>query len=175
MQVDAWFKAVSQGKLETLTLLLEDGVGVDVVNPSIHSRTALHVAIDLGASASVIKFLLDEGADVNARDDRGISPLQFASAVGNLPIVEMLLDRGAHVNVCDNFGFSPLHSAVFFGRLHVIDKLVAVGANVLAATKSGATPLSLAELSGNFVLVGKLRSNQKKIEGEEMLIASFGS
>jgi ankyrin repeat protein len=55
-------------------------------------RTALHVAASLGKLDIVIP-LLECGADVNARDKFGWTPLHFACAGGYLAVVEKLLDR----------------------------------------------------------------------------------
>lgn len=51
-------------------------------------------------SASIAKvcFLLDHGADVNARDHRGFAALHRAAALGHLDVLRVLLDRGATPN-----------------------------------------------------------------------------
>ena len=48
-----------------------------------------------GDRPSGLRALLDSGADVNARDDHGVAPLQYAAARGRRATVEMLLAAGA--------------------------------------------------------------------------------
>lgn len=56
--------------------------------------TPLHLASMVG-NTEIAKFLLDNGADVNARDAEGYSPLVRAKANGNDEIAKMLTDHGA--------------------------------------------------------------------------------
>ncbi len=51
-----------------------------------------------GRSLEQAAFLLDHGADVNARDDRGFTALHRAAETGSPDLVRLLLDRGAAVN-----------------------------------------------------------------------------
>lgn len=57
--------------------LVEDiirGGECDVNEPGAQSRTALHRAVGKGFD-NVVKFLLENGADVNCRDANGLTPL----------------------------------------------------------------------------------------------------
>ena len=59
-----------------------------------------------------VSYLLDAGADVNAKELRGLNPLILAvSGKGNIEIVSMLLEKGADVNANDCHGFTALMSA----------------------------------------------------------------
>ena len=48
--------------------------------------------------------LLESGADVEARDNFGRTPLSSAAAKGREPVVRQLLDKGADVEAWDNSG-----------------------------------------------------------------------
>jgi ankyrin repeat protein len=54
---------------------------------------------------------LAHGADVNARDNNGVTPLHIAAENGNCDLVSILIANGADVNVKDKAGESPLARA----------------------------------------------------------------
>ena len=75
-------------------------------------RTALHVASGWGykgdRSLAVISLLLENGADINARDKRNQTPLHWAVQERNRGAVELLLRRGADRSCHDSDGKVPL-------------------------------------------------------------------
>lgn len=75
------------------------------------SHTALMAAAATG-SPPVARLLLDAGANVNARDERGRSPLSYAVSNRCLGTARLLLDRGARAESHEEQGESPLTSAV---------------------------------------------------------------
>ena len=54
--------------------------------------------------ATVVRYLLDEGADVNAREKLGGTPLMEAAYAGYLEVIKELLFRGAEINAIGNDG-----------------------------------------------------------------------
>lgn len=56
--------------------------------------TLLHCAAFRGALPEV-ESLVDKGADVNARDDHGVTPLTRAASQSHADIVEFLTQHGA--------------------------------------------------------------------------------
>jgi len=55
--------------------------------------------------------LLKAGADMEAKDDRGRTPLHWACLNGRIPIVRLLLEKGAEANVRDTENHAPLDLA----------------------------------------------------------------
>ena len=57
---------------------------------------------------------------MHAQDERGLTPLHFASWKGHLEVARELVGRGAKLEAKDKSGWTPLHTASFFGRLDVV-------------------------------------------------------
>lgn len=70
----------------------------------------LHEAAKVG-DETVLKKLIEGGADVDAKDRRGISALGVAVGFNRLPCVSALLDAGADVHMTDARGSTVLHYA----------------------------------------------------------------
>lgn len=101
----ALMKAALKGRLETVRVLLDSGA-----NPR-GDGTALRMAAS-GGHHDVVKLLLDRGADVNARDQEGLTALIKAAWGSHPEVVRLLLDKGADVNTKDNYGWTALTWAV---------------------------------------------------------------
>lgn len=59
----------------------------------------------------VAKLLLDAGASVNAKDDKGCTPLHHAASSGHKGLVNLLLARGASLQARDDSGQRPIDYA----------------------------------------------------------------
>ena len=59
-----------------------------------------------------VKQHLDAGTDVNAKDEKGWTPLHEAALGGHKGIAELLIAKGADVNAKNNDGVTPLNWAL---------------------------------------------------------------
>lgn len=91
--------------------------------------------------SDVVNILIDAGAEIAARDERGANPLINAAREGKLSAVVTLLDRGAKVNFAEYDGSTALHRAVIFGHHDVADVLIKAGAAVNTHHTEDYTPL----------------------------------
>ena len=85
----------------------------------------------------VAKIVLGAGADVNARDNVGLTPLLFAcgkTTKGYRTIAEGLIAKGANVNIRHRFGFTPLLLALSGGMFDIARLLIEHGADVRAVS-----------------------------------------
>ena len=60
----------------------------------------------------IVKFLIDDGANVNTKGGSGKTPLMYAIILNNFEIVKFLINHGANVNTGDNDGKTPLMYAL---------------------------------------------------------------
>jgi len=127
---------------------------------------------------SIVKNLVSSGANPNAQDREGETPLCAASRGGHRTIVESLIRSGANVNLPYGEGETPLHAVVSGAHIDVAVKegtrniwgsflktktpelqfdtsivklLLDNGANVNARDEDGETPLQAAARSGPFI------------------------
>ena len=91
-------------------------------------RDALWAAVR-GGDVKAVHAAIDGGADVNARNEYGVTALWIAAGKGKLEVVELLVSKGADVNARDDIWYqTPLSSAVSGRRLETIRFLIKSGA-----------------------------------------------
>ncbi|KAJ5374397.1 hypothetical protein N7517_006403 [Penicillium concentricum] len=92
----------------------------------------LYYAAELGLS-SMVRRILDAGADVNVAGGMFGSPLAGATLEGHIEVVRILLERGADVNIQGGLYHTPLQAACTEQRLDVFNLLLAHGADINVA------------------------------------------
>lgn len=165
--VDPWMPMQSVVKMTQLHIICKNyeesmmplveaiiASGVDVNQPDLDTSsgklTPLHIACkQSNPSLRLVKYLLDNGADVSKTDAFGKSALHFALHAKQNPslsLIELLVNiRGVSVHYTDSCKSTPLHYACWFSRsLDLVQYLVSNGANIHAVDKCGQTPLHMA-------------------------------
>lgn len=121
------------------------------------------------SDVSLLRLLLELGADPQLTNADGTTPLLAAAGVGwigngdeaagteeeALATVDWLLEQGADPNAVDDNGETCLHGAAYHSRAHLVRQLVAAGAHVDVwnhENRAGRTPLliALGYMPGNF-------------------------
>ena len=121
-----------------------------------------------------MELLLANKAEVNAKNNQSITPLEEAAGSGQKAVGELLLASGANVNATDNYGGTPLHWAAYKGHKDMAELLVAHGAEVNAKENDGKTPLHDSASEGYMAVVELLLAHgadvsAKDIDGETPL------
>ena len=119
---------------------------VDVNHLTDDNFTALHFA-GQGNYPEVVEVLIDAGADIEAKDVEGSSPLHRACREGALDAAKLLVKAGAGVCVTNNQGDTCLMYAVYWGHTETVRTLLCMPeVDVNQSNNSGRTPLRRAVL-----------------------------
>ena len=108
---------------------------------------SLAALIEAGDSAAALR-LVEAGADVDAAQGDGTTPLHWAVYRIEPALVDALLARGADPNATNLYGSSPLSEAVKIADPVLVEKLLAAGADPEAPNADGQTALMLAARAG---------------------------
>ena len=101
-----------------------------------------------------VEQALQNGANVEATNYGGCTPLHWACWGGHLDVVQYLLtSHAANLEATDNDGKTPLHFACEEGHLDVVQELAARGADLFVTDDYGKTPLHWAASEGYLAVV----------------------
>jgi uncharacterized protein len=96
--------AAAFGTPEAVRLLLENGAQVDVVSKNPQTNQPLHAALALGRNQETMELLLAAGADPNARQTGGFTPIFSAAAANRRDLAKILIAHGADPTIQNDFG-----------------------------------------------------------------------
>jgi hypothetical protein len=127
--------------------LLAAGADVNVLDNGIES-TALAQAVQRG-NRELVKILLDAGADVDGKNNDGLTALMYLNDNATAEIVRDLIKAGAKVDLADESGQNALHHAASYADTEVLQALIDAGARVDTKDESGRTALMIAAEAGD--------------------------
>ncbi|CAM9281547.1 unnamed protein product, partial [Ectocarpus sp. 13 AM-2016] len=154
--VSALMVAVSSGYEEIARVLIEAGadVNLEMKGPNFSGSSVgegercLHLGTH--APPAITRMLLEAGADVEAVNPNGRTPLHLAAAEGNCSAARLLLEAGARpAPPCRYDGSTPLHCAAERGHYEIAELLVKAGAPAGSVKPNGTTPLHMAAQGNN--------------------------
>ncbi len=141
------FAAVMSGDLDKTRLLIEEHP--ELINATSWGNwTPLHRAAQNGHK-DIADFLLQKGANLEARTVLGMTPLYVAIYSKKGDIVQFLIEKGADIHAVRSDGETMLHIAAAIGDEGIVDTLISNGLDVDASRRYGITPLHLASIFGH--------------------------
>ena len=93
------------------------------------ARDAIYIA-SMRGDIEAVKFFIDEGVDVNEKDEMNDTALIWAAQRGYTEIVKLLLAAGADISVLEYRGDTPLIYAITEGHIEIVKLLLKAGADV---------------------------------------------
>lgn len=136
----------------------------DVVGTG-YGDALIHVFAVRGRT-SVVKFLLEKGVDVDARDQKGRTPLICSVINGHAETVKLLLDSGANIESTFE-GNTVLMEAVMQNHEEIVIVLISHGADKEARNKAGHTALHIAAASSYVRVVRSLLDAGANIDAKD--------
>lgn len=115
--------ACAVGDLEIVKELYDRDIKPDLDYKTAQGTTALHLAV-AKKYYYIVEYLINEGANIKAKDKLGQIPLHRAAAQGQMKLVSLLCSKGSPINLQDNDGWSPLFYALSEGHGDIATFLV---------------------------------------------------
>lgn len=141
--------ASKEPSLNVVQILLELGADVNAAN-------SLHASLSgWGHALHIAPALIERGANVNAKDKNGASPLALAVSEKKCPIstIEMLVKAGAAIDAADSGGMTPLLRASKSGHTEAVKFLLGHKASVAHCDAEGKSALHWSCKGGNAAIV----------------------
>ena len=118
-------------------------------------------------SPGAVRTLLERGADVNAPQGDGSTPLHWAAHADDVEKTELLIRAGARVNATNDLGVTALWVACTNGSPAMIATLLKAGADPNAVPPAGETPLMKATRTGNAEAIQLLLAHGAQVNARE--------
>lgn len=148
LQRGAHVDAVDQHRRTPLLYAAQRGHASLVLKLLEHSASAMFTTAEgstclhLTSSCSVAEYLVTFGADPNALDMAGRTPLISAASRGLLPLARQLIELGGDANIHDGYGAGPLDHCILNNDFVDLARiLIHSGANINTVDVYGYTPL----------------------------------
>ena len=159
--------SAKRGNIGGLKARLAEGDNIDIADRD-NLTPLMHAVKNLEASPEVVRFLIENGADVNAEggtiDNKPV--LAYAASAGNIEKVNILLEAGANASYVSPSGYDLLSYAIMAHTLSYDDNLLQIvqilikkGARPLGLSKYGESALRVASKNGRFDVVNLLLKN----------------
>ena len=175
-------QAVGKGHKDIVSLLLNEGCPIDVVNTE--GMNLIHAA-SLAGQIDMIELCAEHGSNINMGTRRGETPLHYAVFIGQHKLMHTLLRLGGRKSLTKIAGTvgTPIHYAAAYGRSDMVSLLLNEGSqNGIADLSSlanlcsseGMTPLMWAAMFGHVTTFKELVKSGGDIHHSDNFGMTFG-
>lgn len=105
------FELITNGDLLSIKQLFEENDNL-LSTRGLKGMKPLHAAT-IGFQKTIVKYLLEKGAQVNIQKDDGWTSLHHACQNGDADIANLLISNGADIEILTKGGLTPLHAAAY--------------------------------------------------------------
>ena len=154
-----------RGHLEIAKYILEknhDSLSIPNFKANKTHQTALHLA-SIHRQYEMVCFVVNQGADIEAKDAKGFTPLGVASYYGHHKIMEFLLNKGSNIEYkafCNDIYATNIIWSAKNGHLEAVKCLVEKGADINKTDDRNQTALYWAVAEGHTEIVKYLLSTK---------------
>ncbi len=127
----------------------------------------LHSCAKFG-KVDMIRKLLDDGADINARAKKCTTPVMKAAKAGHLEVLDLLKERGADFGAKDIKGWSALQHACSRRQSLVIPGLLEVGLSFTDSDMASNTPLHFCSDDEGLLDLVKARASLTQLQTSQL-------
>jgi ankyrin repeat protein len=168
---DQLVEVISESKAEEVEQMLESGTDANELS-SVGATPLIHAT--WGKDITIVKLLVENGADINLNTERFGCALNVAASVGAGEIADYLIENEVNLNCQDKEGKTPLMSAIYDSQPDMAKMLIDKGADVNIKGDSDWTALMFAAMRGDVESVKNLidanvNVNSKTKDGETPL------
>lgn len=115
--------AIKLGHVDIIKYLIDCSCDVNAQTRR-KAAAPLHYATYPSVPAIILDVLLDNGANINVKDDDNATPFMWACYLNNTRAIKTLINRKADLFMADNFGLSPLEWASHQGHIESVRLLI---------------------------------------------------
>ena len=137
-----------------------------ILKQNIKTALPLHRAA-WGKSTETAQILIDNNANIEAKDDDGDTPLYNAAWNNSLETAQILIDNNANIEAKNNVGETPLHGTAWSDSTETAQILIDNQANIEAKDDDGKTPLHRAAGFNSLETAQILIDNKANIEAKD--------
>ncbi|KAJ2776177.1 hypothetical protein GGI15_004927 [Coemansia interrupta] len=157
-------QAVMNDDMRAVRLLLDNGAT---------GQTKLHRACNAGDLEQTVS-LINQGADINMKDNAGWTPLHESALEGHNAVVVALLRRGAEYGAKGFGGDTPLHDACANGHYDVVRSLLVAGADPQLKNSKGVTPEDMAREEEQEEVMELIKQHRRALVHEATREPTYG-